>query len=185
VGIEVQEMLSCSPSFQSANVGDFVNFNARGGSGVYTWLTGGSTSPTVGIGSSFVSGFSTSGTKVVVVTSSDGQSAGCTVNIQSMSSTPTYFPIPAPTPLPISAASPFDPISCSPSFQTASFGQPVTFTANGGNGQFLWGVSSNGSPSSGTGSVFTTVFSKSGFKVVNVLGGDGQSVGCTVNVQNP
>ncbi|HVY67756.1 MAG TPA: hypothetical protein VHA30_02595, partial [Patescibacteria group bacterium] len=63
----------------SYNVGDTAVFTAAGGSGSYSWS--GSGSPASGSGSAFNTVFSSSGSKTVTVSSSDGQVASCSTTI--------------------------------------------------------------------------------------------------------
>ena len=70
----------CSPSTQSASVGQFVNFTASGGNGIFYWNTTADGSPSNGTGTNFGTSFSTPGTKVVTV-GSNGQTGQCTVQV--------------------------------------------------------------------------------------------------------
>ncbi len=149
--------LQCSPSNQNANVNQTVYFTATGGTGNYTWTANGGY-PTGGYGSSFNTSYASGGSKTVSV--SDGSTtANCNVNV----STP-----PNPT------------LQCSPSNQTANQGQPVYFTATGGNGSYSWSAN-GGSPASGSGYSFSTSYSTSGAKTVTVTSG-GVSSNCNVTV---
>jgi len=85
--------LTCSPSFQSVNVGQPVSFVANGDNGSYTWSTDSSASPASATGSAFTTLFNSGGSKVVSVSSKDGQSTGCTVNVNY-----NYYYTPTPTP---------------------------------------------------------------------------------------
>jgi hypothetical protein len=71
--------LVCSPSSQTGAVNENLTFNVAGGNGVYAWNASGA-GISSGSGNSFNTYYSTSGSKVVVVTS-DGKTASCSVNI--------------------------------------------------------------------------------------------------------
>lgn len=71
-------------------------------------------------------------------------------------------------------------VSCLPSSQNATVGVPVNFTAAGGSGSIDWDAP-GGSPTDGNNSNFTTTYSTTGVKSVNVTKGS-SSDDCTVNV---
>ncbi|OGN22557.1 MAG: hypothetical protein A2918_02235 [Candidatus Yanofskybacteria bacterium RIFCSPLOWO2_01_FULL_42_49] len=75
------------------------------------------------------------------------------------------------------------PPACSPSSQTASTDQTVNFSASDGDGNFSWSAP-DGSPTSGTGSNLSTVYSTAGTKTVTVTSA-GQSDDCSVDVYVP
>jgi hypothetical protein len=81
--------------------------------------------------------------KTVTVTS-NGQSVGCDINV-----------VVPPSPI------------CSPSLQSVQVGQSVGFTASSGSGAYSWSAPS-GTPTSGTGSAFSTVFNAIGTYSVTV-----------------
>lgn len=76
----------------------------------------------------------------------------------------------------------FGVLSCNPSFQTVNVNQSAFFVANGGNGNYTWIANAGGSPSLGSGTSFATLFNTPGFRTVTLTSGDGQSVGCSVQV---
>lgn len=78
-----QQQVYCNPQNQNVNVNDWVNFNATGGNGTYSWYTSQDASPYSGNGSSFGTRFSYNGTKIVTVSSSNGGSAQCMVYVNS------------------------------------------------------------------------------------------------------
>jgi hypothetical protein len=75
--------LSCTPSRQSAYLGNTVSFTAEGGNGVYTWVTADRTFTNVGSRLSAI--FGTAGTQSVYVTSGY-ETASCVVDILSTGS---------------------------------------------------------------------------------------------------
>lgn len=76
-----QQQVYCNPQNQNVNVNDWVNFNATGGNGTYSWYTSQDASPYSGSGSNFGTRFSYNGTKIVTVSSANGGSAQCTVTV--------------------------------------------------------------------------------------------------------
>ena len=72
---------------------------------------------------------------------------------------------------------------CAPASQTAQTGQPVYFTATGGNGTFTWSAPA-GSQISGSSNSFSTSYNTAGGKVVTVTSGN-QTATCNVTVQAP
>lgn len=71
---------------------------------------------------------------------------------------------------------------CSPATQSVQAGSPASFTATGGDGTFSWSVSPGGTPSSGTGSSFSTTYSATGSKTITVTSNQGQTDTCAVTV---
>jgi hypothetical protein len=69
---------------------------------------------------------------------------------------------------------------CTPPSQQPAIGQPVSFSATGGNGAFSWSAP-NGSPAAGGGAAFTTVYGAAGTYVV-VVTSAGLSASCRVTV---
>ena len=69
--------LSCSASQSSVNLNQVVVFTAAGGNGSYFWSGGGNSSS--GNGASFNTSYATSGNHTATVSSSDGQTASCSV----------------------------------------------------------------------------------------------------------
>jgi|GEM_PF-2080259 len=70
-------------------------------------------------------------------------------------------------------------LTCSPAQQTASVGQQVTFTADGGSGSYIWATPSGVSTNSG--SSFSTSFNEAGPNTVIVRRGSEEAL-CIVNV---
>lgn len=104
--------LSCaSLSGRTINVGQSVQFQATGGTGVYAWFAPGSNT-TTGSANPFSTSYSTPGFKTVTV-ASGGNQAACTVTI---SVQPTVTPTPTPTltltptPTPTLTSTPLAPI---------------------------------------------------------------------------
>ncbi len=126
---------TCSPSVQSAYLNVNVTISAGSGNGTFSWTGGGT--PATGSGSSFTTKYSTTGVKTVTVTSG-GQSVGCDINV-------TVPPAPV----------------CAPSLQSVQVGQSAGFTASSGSGAYSWSAPS-GTPTSGTGSAFSTIFNAVG-----------------------
>ncbi len=146
----------CNPNFQNVNVNQRAFFTASGGDGNFTWSAPGG-NPGSGSGSSFRTSYSSSGSKVVTV-SSGGFTDTCNVQVRQI----------------------FTQVVCNPNFQTASVGQTVFFTASGGNGNFSW-TASGGSPVNGSGSTFSTIYNSAGSKTVTVSS-NGSSDVCNVQV---
>ncbi len=149
--------VDCSPSFQSADINETVFFSASGGNGVFSWSAPGGI-PSSGSSSSFQTKYSTSGQKIVTVTS-NGTNDTCAVQVNQIV---------------------VNPVDCSPSFQSVNVGQTANFFASGGNGVFSWSAPS-GNPSSGSSSQFSTSYSTSGSKTVTVSS-SGTSDTCGVQV---
>ena len=93
---------------------------------------------------------------------------------------------PTPPPLPgLSVPPAFAPLRCSPDGAATVAGNKVTFAASGGDGSYTWSAP-GGSPSSGTGGSFTTIFHRGGkTEYVAVASGDGQSAKCEIGVALP
>ena len=70
---------TCTPSTQSANLNDLVNFTAMGGNGSYYWIASDG-NPSSGNAATFSTRFATPGTKTITLTS-NGQNSQCTVNV--------------------------------------------------------------------------------------------------------
>ncbi len=149
----------CIPDTQTRDINETAFFNATGGNGTFTWSAPGS-SNTTGSGASFQTSYSTSGTKLVTLTS-NGRTDTCTVIIR-----------PAID----------NTVVCVPATQTRNINQSANFSATGGNGTFTWSAP-GGSRTSGTGSSFDTSYSTIGTKIVTVTS-NGRTDTCTVIVQN-
>ncbi len=89
---------------------------------------------------------------------------------------PTPTPLPTPTPTPS-----FNLLTCGPTPQSASIGQSVSFTANGGNGIYNWYSSTN----TGNGNNFSTFFNQPGSYNVFVYDSVGHQANCVVNINAP
>lgn len=89
----------------------------------------------------------------------------------------------APPPLPPPLPQPEPNVACSPAFQSAATGQQAEISATGGSGSYTWSAP-GGTPSTGSGSDFSTSYSVSGIKRV-VVASAGKYVTCTVNVTAP
>ncbi|MBO0888941.1 PKD domain-containing protein, partial [Candidatus Bathyarchaeota archaeon] len=118
-------------------------------------------SPSSGTGSSFSTTYNTKGTKTITVTGTDSASPA---NTATASATVTINPLA----LSVTASGP----------TSATIGQAVTYTASATGGTspytFAW-TATGGSPSSGTGSSFTTTFNSAGTFTVTVTATDGNS----------
>jgi uncharacterized repeat protein (TIGR01451 family) len=86
-----QNNLTCGPQNQSANVNDVVNFYANGGNGNYSW-TAYDAQITYGNNQNFSTRFNSAGSKTVTV-NSNGQTATCYVNVNTVFGSNTYFQI--------------------------------------------------------------------------------------------
>jgi uncharacterized repeat protein (TIGR01451 family) len=171
------QILSCTPTHQSANSGERVSFSAYYGSGgvhfqpgQLTWRAVGG-SPSTGTGSSFSTRFYTSSistTQYVSVT--DGyQTANCVVYVYGN-------PTPSPTP---------SYLRCSPDDSTIDSNERVTFTARGGDGDYNW-YAADGSPTYGDDDSFRTRFTNYDWytqhRYVTVTSG-WQTATCSVEVR--
>lgn len=94
-------------------------------------------------------------------------------------STPQEEPPPPVTPPPPAPAV----LVCAPATQSVVVGVSANFTASGGTGTYSWSAP-NGSPASGSGTRFATVYNASGSKTVTVTSGS-QTKTCAVTVTNP
>ncbi len=150
--------LTCSPVNQTASVNQNVSFSANGGTGSYSWSASGG-NPSYGNGSGFNTSYSTSGSKVVTVTSGS-QTANCYVNVTTVV--------------------PPQNLTCSPENQTVNVNQNANFSASGGSGTYYWSAS-GGNPVSGSSQNFSTSYSLAGNKIVTVTSGS-QTAYCYVNV---
>lgn len=168
--------LQCAPSVQSVSSGDFVSFTAYSSNTTnqLTWSAVGG-NPSYGYGATFGTRFYVTGSETRTVTVSDGyQTAACTVYVYG--ATPTYTWTPTPTP--------WTTLQCAPSYSSVTSGDVVSLNAWGGNGSYYW-TTTDGNPSSGWGSVFSTRFYNYGSTTVNrtvTVTSAGQSASCAVNV---
>ncbi len=138
----------CSPSSQTVDLNENAFLSATGGNGTFSWQASGGT-PSTGSGSTFQTSYPVSGTKNVTVTSGT-RTANCTVIVRQPQ---------------------INSVVCNPLSQTVNIGQPANFTATGGNGTFSW-QASGGSPSTGSGSSFSTSYNASGSRTVTVTSGN-------------
>ncbi|TSC59517.1 MAG: hypothetical protein LiPW15_822 [Parcubacteria group bacterium LiPW_15] len=146
--------LSCQPQTQTINVGDIAVFSAQGGNGNYNWTSPGS--PASGVGANFSSAFSSAGVKTVNVT--DGtQTKQCSVTVNEVAQN----------------------LTCSPSSQTGNVNDYLTFSAQGGSGNYTW--NGGGNPTTGNGTSFVTQFLTSGNKTVTVTSGS-QTATCSAYI---
>ncbi len=83
--------ISCSPASQNVTLGQTAYVSASGGTGTYTW-----SSPDLLInnpnGSGFNANYATVGTKTITVSSGNGTSAACTVNVLASGTAVTNTP---------------------------------------------------------------------------------------------
>ncbi len=85
------QTLTCSPNYQTVNIGAMAHFNAIGGTAPYSWQALDSTNQS-GAGSSFSTSYTSAfsgATKLVRLTSNDGQVANCQVLVNPPTPTPT------------------------------------------------------------------------------------------------
>lgn len=94
------------------------------------------------------------------------------------------FTSPPPRPEPTVPPA-FPQLHCSPDGAVIVAGSKATFKASDGDGNYSWSAP-GGSPSAGSGSSFTTVFSCGGTtEYVTVTSGDGQRATCEIGVASP
>jgi len=156
-----QQTLTCNPQNQSVFVNSSANFTATGGNGTYSWSGG--ESPVSGSGANFSTSYSSVGFRTVTVTSGN-QTATCNVIVNTQ---------------------PQQNLSCNPQSQSGNVGSYLSFNATGGNGTYNW-IASDGNPTTGSGSSFSTQFNSAGFRTVIVNSGN-QTATCnvTINQQPP
>lgn len=165
--------LTCSPNTQTANVGQSVTVTASGGSGGYIWYAlennlSGISSPTVSVS------FQSPGMRYVNV-NAGGVSATCNVNVVASGG---QYPYNGTSYVPTT----YGQLMCSPSSQTATTGNAVTFTASGGNGYYTW-YAPNLTLNNPTGSAFTVNYATPGTQTITVSSG-GQTATCTLTVSS-
>lgn len=149
---------SCTPSSQTANVNERVEFYAHGGTGDYEWDADDG-SPRYGYGSRFSTSFDEPGDYEVEL-ESNGETDICEIEIRDYDDDAPF---------------------CSPSVQNANVNDYVTFSASGGNGSYFWSTSADGSPSTGSGSSFGTRFITPGNKLV-MVSSNGRTSQCLVQI---
>lgn len=138
--------VTVSPSSQTITAGDTISFTAGGGSGVGAFVWGGEAS---GTGPSRSVTFGSAGAKTVTVyRASDGNYSQSNTAVANIT---------------VNAVQPL--VTISPSAQTITAGQSVTFSASGGagTGAYVWG-----GDASGTGSSKTVTFPTAGTRTVTV-----------------
>lgn len=156
----VTPTLVCNPANQTVDINQSANFSATGGTGTYSWSASGG-SPSSGSTQNFSTSYSTSGNKTVTVTSGN-QTKNCNVAVNQ----------------------PTEPqLSCTPANQSVLIGNAVNFSATGGNGTYSWS-SGDGTPSTGSGSNFSTIYNTAGTRMVVVSSGN-QTANCNVVVNVP
>ena len=144
--------------------GQQVHLRGEDATGHYDWSGGGNPSSATDRQDFYTTFTNTSsaGINVSVRVDSGGYSDFCTVTVNPQ-------PVQQPT-----------PVTCSPVSQLAIAKQGVSVSASGGTGSYTWSAS-GGSPSSGTGATFPTVFSLHRVRTVTVSDGR-TSATCTVDV---
>ncbi len=152
-----QNTLTCNPQNQSVYINSSANFSATGGTGTYNWSAGDG-SPSTGVGSSFSTTYGSVGARTVTV-SSGNQTATCNVIVNTQ---------------------PQQTLTCNPQSQSGNVWSNMNFSATGGNGSYNW-YASDGNPTSGTGSNFSTQYSSSGFRTV-IVTSNGQTATCNVTI---
>lgn len=73
----------CSPATQSVQAGSPASFTATGGDGTFSWLVSPGGTPSSGMGSSFSTTYSATGSKTITVTSNQEQTDTCAVTVTS------------------------------------------------------------------------------------------------------
>jgi|GEM_PF-3206602 len=147
----------CVPSSQSLFVNQTASFTATGGNGSFTWSAPDG-SPSSGTGSAFSTVYTVQGTYQVTVTS-NGQNDTCSIIVKPIV---------------------HNNVICDTGDQTVFIDDTVFFSASGGNGTFHWSAP-GGSPSSGNGSDFQTIYDSTGNFTVTVTS-DGSQDSCSVKV---
>ncbi len=153
--------LQCTPPTQTIALNQTITLTATGGNGVYAWTVPGT--PSVDSRATLTTSFSTAGEHRVAVTSA-GLTATCLVIVQS------------PPP-------PVEQLTCTPVNSTVLPNQVVQLHATGGTGTYAWSAPA-GSPATGDGAAFSTVYGSAGFHTVVVTSGP-MSASCTVTVNPP
>ena len=74
-------------------------------------------------------------------------------------------------------------LTCSPATQTVNINQNATITATGGNGTYTW--SGGETPTTGSGTSFTTKYSTGGSKVITVSSAGATNNSCRIEVNGP
>lgn len=171
--------LSCSANPQNAIAGQLVTVTAVGGAGGYLWYVPENNLASVTSPIATVS-FQTPGTRNITVNSA-GLIANCTVNVSGSTSTispgvvfPSITTIGAGQVLGTSTG----PLLCNPQIQSKLIGQPATFTASGGIGNYIWtapGVASQ------FGNAVSLTYFTSGTRTITLTSGSQQDT-CTLSV---
>jgi uncharacterized repeat protein (TIGR01451 family) len=160
----ISPLLSCNPAQQTVFVGEAAVAAATNTAGFVngTWSAPGG-SPTQGSGSVFQTSYQTSGRKNVSVTA-EGATATCYV---------TVFLRPSSDP---------KMLSCTPFSSVVSPNQAISLSVGSSSpaGPYTWSTT-DGSPSTGSGSTFSTQYATTGSKYVTVKAGSQQAT-CSVQV---
>jgi heme exporter protein D len=154
-GTSTPHALTCTPQSVSVNPNQQVTFTASGGDGNYVWSAPQMAPRT---GAELTVYYPWAGSSVVSV-SSAGQTANCNVTI-------------------VGEVLGDATLACVPSQSTVAIGQVVTFSAVGGDGNYVWsapGVASR------TGSTFTAFYPQAGQSSVTVASA-GQTATCNVTI---
>lgn len=152
-----QTALTCSPSTVSMGLNQSATFTASGGNGSYVW-SGQNLVVNNPTGNQFTVSYPAAGSYTITVASA-GLTANCTMNVGTVAN---------------------GTLSCMPATQTVVAGQNATFTASGGNGNYVW-TSPDLSINNPTGSGFTASFAGTGSKSVMVSSA-GQTATCYTTV---
>ncbi|MDP2629321.1 MAG: hypothetical protein Q8P45_01255 [Candidatus Harrisonbacteria bacterium] len=131
---------------------------ATGGDGSYLW-SGQNLNITEPTGNQFAVSYSAAGTYLVNV-SSGGQTATCAVIVTGTTSSGNLV--------------------CSPATQTVTLGQTATFSATGGDGNYVW-TAPDLTIANSNGSGFSANYASAGLKTLTVTS-DGLTARCTTNV---
>lgn len=150
----------CAPNSQTVNINQFATLSASGGNGTYSWSAP-SGSPATGNQQTFSVRYPSAGTYNVSVTSA-GQSDSCTVIVRDIVITPDLI--------------------CFPASQTADVNQLVNFTVSGATSTVSWSAPS-GSPTTGSGTAFSTRYATTGNKVVTATSGN-RTANCSVFIRD-
>jgi len=148
----VNPLLVCTPASQAVTVTDSFSVSASGGNGIYAWSSTGT--PSSSSLATYTLSFAAAGTDTLTVTSGT-QTATCSVTVNDL-----------PT--------------CAPASQTLTVNTAAALTATGGTSGYTWS-SPSGSPTSGSGSSYSTTYTSSGTYTITVTSGT-HSGTCTVIV---
>lgn len=150
--------LTCSVAQSSVATNQSVIITASGGNGAYTW-SGTNLNITNGTGNQFAVSYPNTGVYPVTVTSA-GQTATCSVNVNTTAVTGALM--------------------CSPAVQTVNQGQTASVAASGGNGIYAWSATDL-TISNPTGSGFSATYGSAGLHMLTVTS-NGNTSTCAINV---